>query len=222
MVDAVVVDGVHAAVGRREQPRLGERTRGAARGREIRRLVVLLVRPHHDVRRSVVIDVADRRRVDDLAATEGTHAGTGRQLVVHRIHDHHLRLIDDQHREAREESAGGAPRVDVAIAARDDDVELAVAVEVGERRRADGRRVDRVVAVAGVVAREGGVHRDGEGGLPPPAVIEDVDLALEVGGHHVEEPVAVEVADGDRGEDGAVPRRRDRARGVGRRASVER
>src|SRR5207247_5487800 len=109
------------------------------------------------------------------------------------------------------------PDVHVPVGGADDDVEPAVAVEVGERGRADDEAVDRVGRIPHRVARVEEVHLDGEAGLAPAAIVPGVHLALDVGGHDVEQPVAIDVADGHRGEDGGADRRGDGLRDVGRR-----
>ena len=118
----------------------------------LRRRAVDLGRGLDDVRLAVAVDVADRGRRDDPLAV----------LPVARLD-----------RPAREALAAAVPGVDLAVGRPDDDVELAAAVELGERRA----RVDRGVALrAGRAAR---VDPDREAADSPAVVVPGVDTPVE-------------------------------------------
>ena len=74
-------------------------------------------------------------------------AGHERDLVADGIDGRHLGRIDHQHREPGDRRAVGVPGVDVAVQGGGDDLEVAVAVEVAERRRRGEPRLGPVVLV---------------------------------------------------------------------------
>jgi hypothetical protein len=175
--------------------------RPAVLGRRVR-----LVRAHDDLRAATrrAVEIADGRRVDERALVEvRADAGLEGDLMRDRVDRRDLRAVDREHRPPRHGAAVVVPRVRMAVQGRGDDLQAAavVAVEVGEHRGADEAELRAVeLALAHVderlerLARERGVraHRP----HARAALVEHVDLALEVGDDDLGDAVAVEVADG--------------------------
>ncbi len=137
-----------------------------------------------------------------ISSPPSLHPRTGRErhLVADRVDRGHLGRIDQQHREAGDRRAVGVPGVDVAVHRGGDDLELAVAVEVAERRRGGEAGLGPVVLVlvARVVAGVRRVHRHRRealtGGGP------HVHLAVEVGVDDLQVAVAEQIAHGGRAD----------------------
>ena len=204
---AVVVQSVDAAgaAGRREgrrqdgagvEPRDGggvvllvreELVRIAAR-------LVHLVRLDHDLEVPIARQIGHDGRVDALGAHRRL-AGPGSRIL-------------NLHRPAREQVPVAVPRIDVLVHRRDDDVEEAVAVEIGEHWRAEDAGLQVVRLRAERYRRERRIDAHREARRERTVVAEDVDVALDVRVDDLRVAVAVEVTDGG-ARGGGRRRRRD-------------
>jgi len=145
VVERVDAPGSAEHVGQHVRENVAECAHGAlARRRRSRRVVVELGGRDDHVRAPVAGHVSDGGRVDDLGSAECR--------------------IRELAREARYRRAGPVPRVDVLVERGRHDVEAAVTVEVGERRRADEPALDVVGARAVLRPGEGGIEAHGEPG----------------------------------------------------------
>ena len=117
--------------------------------------------------------------------------------------------------------AVSAPDVEMSVHRADDDLELAVAVDVGEHGRGEEAGVETVGLVADrrVGERRIGAHREAR--TEHARRREDVELPLRRGHHHLEGSVAFEIADGRRAQDGFVHQRAHLPAHETRRAGVE-
>ena len=125
----------------------------------------------------------------------------------------HLGRVDDQHREPGDRRAVAVPRVDVAVERGADDLELAVAVEVGRHRATPAKprlvRLTESWAAASPASTPGSSCIVVEARAARARAVPGAHVALEVGDDDLERAVTVEVGDHRRADADRAARRRD-------------